>query len=233
MCVSVLYILYDIIAANWKGFHDDESGIYAYTWAVGKSVCSSDVVPYTNPYAHLTNPKFWTDSAFQKGIHLPDGPYFVTVQALNGAELGGSLVTTVCHSTPFIVDTSPPVFHKVTDIIYDEDFDLIAIYYNATDDLSKIAHAEFGLGKTKYDVQLKAYGLHAPMEREDPFVAVKDLGLQEGIPAWIRIRVTNNGIKNTSIVVSIILKFCWVDCVICKVCVFKSTTLADFSVQLS
>ncbi|XP_052219885.1 uncharacterized protein LOC127837088 [Dreissena polymorpha] len=180
------------VSANWKGFHDDESGIYAYTWAVGKSVCSSDVVPFTNPYAHLTNPKFWTDSAFQKGIHLPDGPYFVTVQALNGAELGGSLVTTVCHSTPFVVDTSLPVFHKVTDIIYDEDFDLIAIYYNATDDLSKIAHAEFGLGKTKYDVQLKAYGLHAPIEREDPFVAVKDLGLQEGIPAWIRIRVTNN-----------------------------------------
>ncbi|WAR20850.1 CRB-like protein [Mya arenaria] len=180
------------VAANWKGFHDDESGIWGYTWAVGKNVCSSDVIKFENPYAHLTDKKFWTDSAFHKDIHLPDGPYYVTVQALNGADLGGSLVTTVCHSTPFIVDTTPPVFHKVTDIIYDEDFDLIAIYYNATDELSKIAHAEFGLGKTKYDVQLKPYGLHAPMEREDPFVAVEDLGLQEGVPAWIRIRVTNN-----------------------------------------
>ncbi|WAQ98196.1 hypothetical protein MAR_022569, partial [Mya arenaria] len=180
------------VTANWKGFHDDESGIWGYTWAVGRNTCSSDVIQFEDPYAHLTDKKFWTDSAFHKGIHLPDGPYYVTVQALNGAELGGSLVTTVCHSTPFIVDTTPPVFNKVTDIIYDEDFDLIAIYYNATDELSKIAHAEFGLGKTKYDVQLKAYGLHAPMEREDPFVAVNELGLQEGVLAWIRIRVTNN-----------------------------------------
>ena len=124
---------------------------------------------------------------------MEDGPYYVTVQALNGAELGGSLVTTVCHSTPFIVDTTPPVFNGVTDIIYDEDFDLIAIYYNATDELSKISDAEFGLGKTKYDVQLKPYSLHASMDRSDPFVAVEELGLQEGIPAWIRIRVTNNG----------------------------------------
>ncbi|XP_053407458.1 uncharacterized protein LOC123547213 isoform X2 [Mercenaria mercenaria] len=180
------------VSANWKGFHDDESGLWGFTWAVGRDVCGTDVVPYKDPYAHLTSKKFWTDSGFQKGIHLTDGPYYVTVQALNGAELGGSLVTTVCHSTPFVVDTTPPVFNGVTDIIYDEDFDLIAIYYNATDHLSKIADAEFGLGKTKYDVQLKPYSLHASMDRDDPFVAVEELGLQEGIPAWIRIRVTNN-----------------------------------------
>ncbi|XP_045189288.2 uncharacterized protein LOC123546793 [Mercenaria mercenaria] len=180
------------ISANWDGFHDDESGIWGYTWSVGRHVCGTDVVPFENPYAHLTDKKFWTDSAFHKGIHLPDGAYYVTVQALNGAELGGSLVTTVCHSSPFIVDTTPPVFNGVADIIYDEDFDLIAVYYNATDSLSKIAGAEFGLGKTKYDVQLKSYSQHAAMERDDPFVSVEELGLKEGIPAWLRVRVTNN-----------------------------------------
>jgi len=190
ICYFNFYINF---TANWKGFHDDESGIWGYTWAVGKNICNSDVVPFRDPYSHLTDRKFWTDSVFHKGLLLSDGAYFITVQALNGAELGGSLVLSLCHSTPLIVDTTSPVFDKVTDIIYDEDFDLIAIYYSATDSLSKIAHAEFGLGKTKYDVELKAYGLHAPMEREDPFVAVKDLGLQEGVPAWIRIRVTNNG----------------------------------------
>jgi hypothetical protein len=41
---------------------------------------------------------------------------------------------------------------------------------------------------------LKPYSLHASKDRDDPFVTVKELGLQEGIPAWIRIRVTNNGI---------------------------------------
>lgn len=189
LCTKIL--LY--IAANWKGFNDEESGIWGHTWAVGRTICGSDVVTFEDPYAHLTSPKFWTDSAFHKDIYLEDGTYYVTVQALNGAELGGSLVTTVCHSTPFVVDTTPPVFHGVTDIIYDEDFDLIAIYYNATDDLSQIADAEFGLGKTKFDVQLKPYSLHASMDREDPFVAVEDLGLEEGKPAWIRIRVTNKG----------------------------------------
>lgn len=183
-----------LFVANWNGFHDDESGIWGYTWAVGRHICGTDVFGFTDPYSHLSSKKFWTDSGFMKGLHLADGAYYVTVQALNGAELGGSLVTTVCHSIPFTVDTTPPLFSGVTDIIYDEDFDLIAIYYEATDDLSKIAKAEFGLGKTKYDVQLKAYSLHAAMKRDDPFVSLKELGLQEGIPAWIRIRVTNNGI---------------------------------------
>lgn len=70
---------------------------------------------------------------------------------------------------------------------------MIAIYYDAKDYQSKIALVEFGLGKTKYDVQLKRYSVHEAMERSDPFVSLKELGLQEGIPAWIRIRVTNNG----------------------------------------
>ena len=172
---------------------------------MGKHVCGTDIVPYTNPYSHVSSKKFWTDSAFKKGLNLADGAYYVTVQALNGAELGGSLVTTVCHSTPFTVDTTPPEFNGVTEIIYDEDFDLIAIYYSANDNLSKIAKAEFGLGKTKYDVQLKAYSLHRAMPRDDPFVSLKELGLREGIPAWIRIRVTNNGILNNSYPVANVL----------------------------
>lgn len=190
---SNAYDAHLLISANWDGFHDDESGIYGYTWAVGSQVCGTDILYFKDPHAHFASRSFWTNSGFEKGFHLSDGTYYVTVQALNNAELGGSLVTTVCHSTPFIVDTSAPVFSGVTEIVYDEDYDLIAIYYEATDDLSGIQKAEFGLGKTKYDVSLKSYSLHPAMDRVDPFVSVEDLGLQEGIPAWIRIRVTNNG----------------------------------------
>lgn len=111
--ISNYYENTDIVAANWKGFHDEESGIWGYTWAVGREICGTNVVPYEDPYAHLTSSKFWTDSAFHKDVLLADGRYFVTIQALNNAELGGSLVTTVCHSTPFTVDTTPPVFHGV------------------------------------------------------------------------------------------------------------------------
>jgi hypothetical protein len=78
--------------ANWKGFHDDESGLQGFTWAIGRNVCGTDLVQFNDPYVHLTSKKFWTDSGFHKGIHLDDGPYYITVQALNGAELGGSLV---------------------------------------------------------------------------------------------------------------------------------------------
>ena len=164
-----------------------------FTWAVGRQICGTHILDYNDPHDHLPSRSSWTNIGFEKGFHLIDGPYYISVQALNNAELGGSLVTTVCHSIPFHVDTSPPVFSGVTEIIYDEDFDMIAIYYEASDDLSHIAKTEFGLGKTKYDVQLRAYTLHSAMDRDDPFVALEDLGLQEGIPAWIRIRVTNNG----------------------------------------
>ena len=156
-------------------------------------MCGVDVLDYTDPYSALAGKKFWTDSGFHKGVHIDNGAYYVTVQALNGAQLGGSLVTTVCHSTPFYVNTTPPVFSGVTDIVYDEDFDLIAIYYDASDDLSGIAKAEFGLGETRYDVKIRGYSQHSHMQRKDPFVSVEDLGLVPGTPAWIRIRVTNNG----------------------------------------
>ena len=62
-------------------------------------------------------------------LQLPDGAYFASVQALNNVVFGGALVTTVCHSTPIIVDTSSPQLHLVEDIFYDEDFDLLAVYY--------------------------------------------------------------------------------------------------------
>ena len=160
---------------------------------MGRHVCGTDIHDFSDPHRHLSSKRFWSNMGFEKGFHLADGSYYITVQALNGAELGGSLVTTVCHSTPITVDTTPPVFKGVTEVIYDEDFGLIAVYYEASDDLSKIAKTEFALGKTKYDAQLKAYSIHDPVQGANPFVALEDLGLQEGIPAWIRIRVTNNG----------------------------------------
>ena len=209
MCVPFVYssdlyhssIRLIYTTANWDGFHDDESGIFGYTWAVGTTICGTDILDFTDPHDHLSSKSFWTNSGFEKGFHLSDGAYYVTVQALNNAELGGSLVTTVCHSTPFIVDTRPPEFKGVTDIVYDEDFDLIAIYYEAKDDLSGIKRTEFGLGKTKYDVELRAYSEHPALERTDPFVSVEDLGLQEGIPAWIRLRVTDTGTIRTFYVI--------------------------------
>lgn len=50
-----------------------------------------------------------------------DGTYFITVRALNEVKYGGPLSTTVCHTTPYIVDNSPPFVWEIFDINYDED----------------------------------------------------------------------------------------------------------------
>lgn len=59
-----------IIPVNFDGFHDDESGIYQYTWAVGKSVCSHDVVNFSDPHEFLHSAKHWTHNGYEKNLHL-------------------------------------------------------------------------------------------------------------------------------------------------------------------
>ena len=67
-------------SANWDGFKDGECGIHGYTWAVGTSVCSSDVSNFTDPHVTHPNPQDWTHLGLAKHLHLAEGPYFVTVQ---------------------------------------------------------------------------------------------------------------------------------------------------------
>jgi len=55
----------------------------------------------------------------------------VTVRAINNIEFG-PLALTVCHATPFAVDTTPPVIYDVTDVTYDEDSFLISFRVDAT-----------------------------------------------------------------------------------------------------
>ncbi|XP_060074374.1 uncharacterized protein LOC132554093 [Ylistrum balloti] len=181
-----------IASVNFDGFHDDESGISGYTWMVGQTVCTQDIVEESDPHKHHSSEKYWTHNGYEKNLHLQDGPYYVTVRALNNIVFGGALVTTVCHSTPFTVDTTAPIFTKVLDIFYDEDFDLLAVYFNASDPLSHLARVDFGLGKTKHDVTIRGYELQTYVTREEPFVAVEHLGLGHGVPAWLRLRAVNN-----------------------------------------
>jgi hypothetical protein len=41
----------------------------------------------------------------------------------------GALVTSVCHHIPLVIHLTPPVLHIMDDVFYDEDFDIMAIYY--------------------------------------------------------------------------------------------------------
>ncbi|XP_046580894.1 uncharacterized protein LOC124288421 [Haliotis rubra] len=176
---------------NCDGFHDDESGIWGYTWAAGTSVCGSDVVKFTDPHAQLQTRQDWTYTGLGKNLHLADGQYYITFQAINNVVHGGALVTTVCHSTPVTVDTTQPVVHEVGDLLFDEDFDILGVYFNVSDSGSGIARVDFGLGKTKYDVFVRSYSRHPFLNRADPYLVIEDLGLTPGVQAWVRIRAVN------------------------------------------
>ncbi|GAB1602264.1 uncharacterized protein LOC115224694 [Argonauta hians] len=203
------------VSANWNGFQDKESGIWGYTWALGTSPCASDVVPFSEPLNNMGAVSRLQTTSFASELSLSDGPYFVTVQALNNVVLGGAMVTSVCHSWPLIVDTTPPEFNGVDSFRYDEDFDTLTIFYMAEDSLSLIAKVDFGLGRTKQDSTVRAYVTYPPLEgswagdsKEEAtngsvkrqktktmtmmMVVVENLDLTSGVTAWIRLRVNNN-----------------------------------------
>nr|KAG5704401.1 hypothetical protein BaRGS_031107 [Batillaria attramentaria] len=179
--------------SNWDGFKDEECGIHGYTWAVGTTVCGTDVASFRDPHTSIPNPDDWTYTGLVKDLHLQDGRYYTTVQAVNDVLHGGDLVTTVCHSTPFVVDTSPPNMNSVEEFLFDESFRFLVVYYNATDDTSGIARMEFGLGKTKYDVMIRRY---LPFEIRgqgaNTYLVNEEFETEEGVPAWIRLKVVNN-----------------------------------------
>ncbi|XP_013394005.1 uncharacterized protein LOC106161555, partial [Lingula anatina] len=182
------------MSANWDGFHDNETDIWGYTWAAGSTVCGTDVQPYDDPHSHLSGKSFWTHNGLAKHLHLADGPYYVTVQALNNVHYGGSLVTTVCHTRPIIVDTTRPIFNGIDDVIYDEDFDIMAVYYNVSDPLSGIMRVDFALGKTKYDAKIRPFSMHDHIIRKltGSYLSLDEPGIPDGVPVWVRVRAVNN-----------------------------------------
>lgn len=181
---------------NWSPFTDEEAGIGSYTWAAGTKICGEDVVSFVDPHAHLSHKSHWTHSGHESHLHLKDGAHYMAVQALNDITFGGPLVTTVCHSNPLNVDTSPPVFNGVDNYIYDHDFNMLVIFYNITDPHSGISEVEFGLGKNRHDVSLRPYTAYKGPSDIDGSLVVKDVNIEPGKPSWIRLLAHNGGIAD-------------------------------------
>lgn len=119
-------------------------------------------------------------------------------QAVNDIIFGGDLVTTVCHSTPFVVDTTPPSLDRVRDVLFDDDFHFLVIYFNAFDTVSGISRVEFGLGSTKYDVMVRRYIQYEIRGvAGNNYITDEDFEMNLGIPAYIRLKVTNTGLNKT------------------------------------
>ena len=65
-------------------------------------------------------------------VTFTDGPYYITVRAINNIEYGGALSTSFCHSTPYIVDNSPPLVYEVYNVRYDEDKFNLSLTHNSS-----------------------------------------------------------------------------------------------------
>lgn len=56
----------------------------------------------------------------KKYYFFADGYYHISVTALNKVEFGGPMAVRVCHSTPYIIDTTDPVIVNITQAVYDQ-----------------------------------------------------------------------------------------------------------------
>lgn len=57
--------------------------------------------------------------------------YYVTVSAVNNVVHGGALVTTVRHSTPLVIDTTPPVIEGVRVELFNSTTGFLLLQLNA------------------------------------------------------------------------------------------------------
>ena len=79
-----IFVCLYFFSANWDGFHDDETDLFGYTWAVGTRVCDEDVVDYEDPHSHLADRSYWSHQGYATDLVLQSGgTYYTTVQALN------------------------------------------------------------------------------------------------------------------------------------------------------
>ncbi|CAH1250560.1 FAT1 [Branchiostoma lanceolatum] len=191
------------IAANWDGFHDDNTGLFGYSWAVGLEPCVDMIHPHIDPHAHLYDASEWTHSGsifpippipgYPDGILL-DAKYYITVRAINNVAFGGALITSVCHTAAYGIDNTPPDFHEITEVTFTEEEELY-VAYNASDLQSDIKEADIGLGLTKFDVLVMNWVRHNYTGSHEHGIAGDWTGKltteEEGVPFWPKLRVIN------------------------------------------
>ncbi|XP_052081925.1 uncharacterized protein LOC127719726 isoform X2 [Mytilus californianus] len=180
------------ISANWDGFNDKQTGVLFISVTVGTEICAETIHEHYDPHSHLFDISQWTHSAMISPLpapyeQLPDDQYFITVRAINGAKYGGPFATTVCHTTPYIVDNSPPIIYELYNIQYDEFQYNLTYRHNSSDPESGILYNDCCLGLTQRD----CYEL--PWTRLDftDFVTIT-VSITAGIPIWVKNKAINN-----------------------------------------
>ncbi|WAR05119.1 hypothetical protein MAR_020488, partial [Mya arenaria] len=115
------------------------------------------------------------------------GRYFVAVRAMNKIHFGGFLGTTICHSVPYTIDITSPCIYEIYDIKYAEDSFRISALHNSTDEESGIAHLDACLGGNPRSCSIMSWSRRPIL----PYVEFS-FKIPDGIPAWLRLRATNN-----------------------------------------
>ena len=183
--------------ANWNRFLDPESGIFGYTWCIGTSLGSCDILPHTDPHLQLghTSPNTWTYSALLTDQDLAEGAYYITIRATNRIAYGGPLFTTVQHTTPYIVDATPPFVSDSVDVSYNASTNQLSVGYDASDSRSGVASVEVALGRSPLDTNVLRW---TPLiDQSDPAqqgsLGAAEVEIPDGIPVWLKLRVTDGG----------------------------------------
>ena len=212
----------NFLGTHFNGWVDPDSGLYKMVFGVGTEACVTDEYDYEDPHAHHYSTDDWTHQGLAHPVELKDGAHFVTVQALNTPIYGGSYVTTVCHNTPLIVDSTPPLVNSVNKVDYDDINGIIQASYDLEDPHSHVRAVRVALGRSRHDdmflqwVSLCIGARLLPDDPrrtrfrrsceqtypEDPFNPVQkklryglrdeEKGLPEGVYIWVRIAAVNN-----------------------------------------
>ena len=110
------------------------------------------------------------------------------MQAISNVVYGGPLATTVHHSTPYIIDTTPPIIEEVFNIQYNYTSNELSLEYNLSDSGSGIGNVDIAIGRTPRDTGLLGWTAQGISGRGSIFVVIPD-----GVPGWVKLRATNNG----------------------------------------
>lgn len=160
------------------------------------SLGSCDILPHTDPHLQLgiMSPEMWTYSAVLADLELTEGAYYITIRATNQIAYGGPLFTTVHHSTPYIVDTTPPVIDDDINVSYNSSTNQLSVEYEATDAGGVVMQVEVALGRSPLDTNILRWTPLVSQSDSPRSLGTVEVEIPDGVPVWLKLRATDGGI---------------------------------------
>lgn len=135
----------------------------------------------------------WTYSAVHapSGLDLPEGAYYITIRATNQIAYGGPLFTTVQHTTPYVVDTTPPQVSDNVGMDYNSSTNRLSVSYEASDAGGGVVSVEVALGRSPLDTNVLIW---SPLVNQSDSVSdFVEVAIPDGLPVWLKLRATDEG----------------------------------------